>query len=288
MSPPNRPSSAQGLRKSRASARTNTGRSLRSDSASPASFGGGQHSPAVGGTPSPSAGGAYDQKAANESYFASLGQANASRSADLPPSQGGRYQGFGNTPTPPPGAQHPSFALSSANAPSLADLQENPVAALSKGWSLFSAAVVGASRAVSENVIQPGVEKVMDPTFQAGVRGYVSEAGKRAGEVGRSANLWSKTTLGVDVADTVGGVVGTVRDRVGGGPQQRGYGALGMDHEEETSALYHDDDDEFFDFHSGSSSQQAMPAQVAPKPTTTVQQRTPAKKSDDWDDWKDF
>ena len=230
--------------------------------------------------------GSYDQKAANESYFASLGQTNASRSADLPPSQGGRYQGFGNTPTPPPGAQHPSFALSSANAPTLADLQENPGAALSKGWSLLAAAVIGASRAVSENVIQPGMERVMDPTFQAGVRGYVSEAGKRAGEVGRSANVWGRSTFGVDVADTVGGVVGNVRERVGGGPQQRGYGALGMEHEEESSALYHDDDD-FFDFHSGSSQQNA-PAQAAPPTSSTAVHRTPAKKADDWDDWKDF
>ena len=286
MTLPNRPSSAQGLRKSRAS---NTGRSLRSDSASPASFSG-RNSPAIGGSPSPGSGaigGSYDQKAANESYFASLGATNASRPADLPPSQGGRYQGFGSTPTPPPGSQHPSFALSSANAPTLADLQENPVAALGKGWSLLSAAVVGASRAVSENVVRPGMERIADPAFQASMRGYVSEAGKRAGEVGRSANTWGRTAFGVDVADTVGGVVGGARDRFGGGPQQRGYGQLGMDHEEESSALYRDDEDDFFDFHEGSSTQQSALPPTTSQASTTVQ-RAPAKKADDWDDWKDF
>ncbi|EJF62386.1 ArfGap-domain-containing protein [Dichomitus squalens LYAD-421 SS1] len=289
-SPPNRPSSAQGLRKARASARSSTGRSLRSDSASPASF---SNSP----LPSPSPGGAStpgsyaDQKGQNEAFFATLGQANASRPADLPPSQGGRYQGFGNTPTPPPGSSsHPSFALSSANAPSLTDLQENPVAALSKGWSLLSAAVAGASRAVAENVIQPGVEKVLDPTFQATVKGYAAEAGKRAGEVGRTANLWTKTTLGVDVADSVHGVVGTARDRLGGGPQSRGYGALGMDHEEESSALYHDDEDEFFDSFDNTSAQQgpAIPSKSNGAQASTTIHRTAAKKTDDWDDWKDF
>ncbi|KAI0774478.1 hypothetical protein C8Q74DRAFT_1270336 [Fomes fomentarius] len=282
MSPPNRPSSAQGLRKSRASARSSTGRSLRSES--PASFSN-QNSPAP--SPNPSMTSSFDQKAANESFFATLGQANASRPADLPPSQGGRYQGFGSTPTPPPGASHPSFALSSRNAPTLSELQENPTAALSKGWSLLSAAVAGASRAVAENVIQPGLEKVNDPNFQAGVRGYVSEAGKRAGEVGRTANWWGKTTFGVDVAESVGGVVGQVKERVAGGPERRGYGAVGFDHEEESSALYHDDDDDFYgQFNSGSSQQNSAPSSTSQ--TSTVTQRTAAKKEDDWDDWKDF
>ncbi|KAI0677332.1 ArfGap-domain-containing protein [Trametes maxima] len=283
MSPPGRPSSAQGLRKSRASARSNTGRSLRSDSASPAPFSN-TNSPAP--SPNPNLTGPFDQKAANESFFTGLGQANATRPVDLPPSQGGRYQGFGNTPTPPPGSQHPSFALSSAAAPSLSDLQENPVAALSKGWSLLSAAVTGASRVVAENVIQPGMEKVRDPNFQAGVRGYVTEAGKRAGDVGRTANMWGKVTFGVDVAESVGGVVGTVKDRVGGGPERRGYGAVGMGHEEETSALYQDDDDFFNHFNSGSS-QQAGFSSTHTQASTPIQ-RAPAKKDDDWDEWKDF
>ncbi|EEB87536.1 hypothetical protein MPER_15082, partial [Moniliophthora perniciosa FA553] len=113
---PERPSSAQGLRKSRTTAR---GSALRSDSASPSSF---NNSPS--GTPNP------DQKTANENYFASLGSLNASRPDNLPPSQGGKYQGFGNTPSPQPDSDHPSYGLSSRAAPSLTDLQENPMAAL--------------------------------------------------------------------------------------------------------------------------------------------------------------
>ncbi|OBZ76552.1 ADP-ribosylation factor GTPase-activating protein GCS1 [Grifola frondosa] len=284
--PPGRPSSAQGLRKSRASARSNTGRALRSDSSSPASFSN-SNSPAP--TPNSNMTGSFDQKAANESYFAGLGQANASRPADLHPSQGGRYQGFGNTPSPPQGSQHPSFGLSSAAAPSLSELQDNPVAALSKGWSLLSAAVVGATRVVSENVIQPGVEKVLDPTFQAGVKGYVAEAGKRAGEVGRTANMWGKNRFGVDVAQQVGGVVGTVKDRVAGGPTTRGYGVVGMGYEEESSALYHDhDDDDFFGEFNGGSTQHQSLASPSPLIAPTAGKSGPAKKADDWDDWKDF
>jgi ADP-ribosylation factor GTPase-activating protein 1 len=263
-----------GLRKSRASARSNTGSSLRGDSASPASFTKG--SPL--GTPDPGA----DQKSANESFFASLGQANASRSADLPPSQGGRYQGFGSTPAPAPGGQHPSYGLSSAAAPSFSDIQENPVAALSKGWSLFSAAVGGAARVVSENVIQPAAERVRDPTLQASVRGYVNEAGKRAAVVGGAANQWSKNTLGVDVAESVGGVVGGVRDRIGPSPAQNGYGSVGMDHDGESSGLYHDDDEDLFtEYQHG----QHYDQPATSKPAAA----DPAKPKSDWDDeWKDF
>ncbi|KAJ7068584.1 ArfGap-domain-containing protein [Mycena amicta] len=272
--PPALPSTSDsaGLRKSRASARSATGSSLRGDSASPASFGSG--SPQI----------PDDQKTANENYFANLGAANASRSAELPPSQGGRYTGFGSTPSPSP-SQHPSFGLSSAAAPSLSDLQENPVAALSKGWSLFSAAVVGASRVVSENVIQPGMEKIRDPTLQANVLGYVSEAQKRAAAVGGAANQWSKNQFGVDVADSVGGAVGAVRDRIGPTPSQQGYGTVGMDHDGESSSLYHDDEDDMFSEYKGYDQPRSLSGSTAPAAGPAA----PAKKNNDWDDeWKDF
>lgn len=164
------------------------------------------------------------------------------------------------------------------------------MASLSKGWSLFSSAVVGASRAVSENVIQPGVERVTDPTFQATVRGYVGEAGRRAGEVGSSVNQWGKSQLGVDVAGHVGGVVDTVRDRVGGGPGRSGYSSVysGSSREEETSALYRDqeEDDFFGEYHgTGDHRSETTSAPVGGSKAITE----PAKPSGGWDeDWKEF
>ncbi|ESK95165.1 arf gtpase activator [Moniliophthora roreri MCA 2997] len=277
---PERPSSAQGLRKSRTTAR---GSALRSDSASP-SPGSFNNSPS--GTPN------LDQKTANENYFASLGQLNASRPENLPPSQGGRYQGFGSTPSPQPGSDHASYGLSSRAAPSLADFQESPMAALSKGWSLFSTAVAGASKAVNDNVVRPGMERVNDPNFQASVRGYFEEAQKRATEVGSTANQWGKKQFGVDVAGRVGSVM-----QGRGDPRANGYGTVPMEHEE-TSALYKDDDDDFFQdwnekrdelqkaqslstgLGASSSSSSAPATQKAP---------AAAKKPSDWDDeWKDF
>lgn len=135
------------------------------------------------------------------------------------------------------------------------------------------------------------MEKVMDPSFQAGVKGYVSEAGKKAGEVGKSANSWSKQTFGVDVAEQVGGVVGSVKDKIAG-PDRRGYGALSQEYEGETSDLYQDEDD-FFAAHGAESGSQGFGGGLYGSTShgaSTTQQSAPepTKKQDDWDEWKDF
>jgi len=105
---------------------------------------------------------------ANETSFANLGHTNASRSPHLPPSQGGRYQGFGNSParTPSPSLSPPSFTSNTAT------LIEVPLQALSKTWSLRSSAL----SAVSTTIIQPGMEAVMDSALHASVRRYVDGA----------------------------------------------------------------------------------------------------------------
>lgn len=220
--------------------------------------------------------------------FLYFSQTNASRPADLPPSQGGRYSGFGSTPSPTPSSSHPSFGLSSAAAPTLADLQSDPVAALGKGWSLLSSAVAGASRAVNSTVIQPSVERVSDPNFRTGVMQYVTESSK-------SANAWGKSQLGVDVGSLVGGLASGGADAGRGGYTSLGGRSTtqhhGYDDEDGTSALYADGgDDDFFhevNQHQPSSNPGASstkqfigtPAAAAPK-----------KKTDDWDEseWKDF
>ncbi|TRM68224.1 hypothetical protein BD626DRAFT_481125 [Schizophyllum amplum] len=229
------------------------------------------------------------QKSANENYFARLGASNASRPEDLPPSQGGRYTGFGSTPSPSPGAAHPSFGLSSRAAPSLSDLQDDPVGALGKGWSLFTAAVAGAGRVVTENVVQPGLAAVQDPAFQQSVRGYVDNAGK----VASAANDWGRTQLGVDV----GGAVGGVRDRFAGGHPGGGYSSVqgggggygGYGDHEESSALYRDDDDELFtEYKRSQAAANAAPGAGASMSSASAS-RPAAKKNDGWDDdWKDF
>jgi len=90
----------------------------------------------------------------------------------------------------------------------------------------------------------------------------------------------------------VGGVVDTVRDRVGGGPGGSGYSTVysGGSREEETSALYRDqeddDDDLFGEYHgTGNRRSETTSAPVGGSKATTE----PAKPSGGWDeDWKDF
>jgi len=159
------------------------------------------------------------------------------------------------------------------------------VAVLSKGWSLFSAAVAATAATVSDNVVQPGLEKIRDPTFQASVNGYVGGVTNKAGEIGRAANNWSKEAFGVDVAGQMGDVVGGVRGRMGGGPYA-GYTGLSAEHDGESSSLWHDptEDD---DFQSWSGYDQ--PRSEPPSSSTTAPKMGDAKPKDGWDDdWKDF
>jgi ADP-ribosylation factor GTPase-activating protein 1 len=121
-------SSSSSLRKPRASG-------LRS--ASPISPG------TAGGISNP-----YNQsaKTPNENYFASLGSANEGRRADLPPSQGGRYGGFGSEGSSMGGSE----ATSSRALPSFDDLRDDPVSALGRGWGFLGAALGQASRSINE------------------------------------------------------------------------------------------------------------------------------------------
>lgn len=212
-------------------------------------------------------------------------QTNASRPSGLPPSQGGRYEGFGSTPTPETD-QSPPFGLSSANAPSLTDFQNDPMKALGKGWSLFAAVAAGAGRAVNENVIQPGMEAAMDPSLRATAAGYVSSASKKAAEVASGANDWGKNRFGVDV-------IGKAKETLVG-PGSRGeYSSLANSHsgqDWEGAELYHDDDDDDEDFFekqmksqsSASTSSRVETKAVPSKPSTTL------AHDDEDEEWKDF
>lgn len=104
---------------------------------------------------SPSSSSLGSKKAQNEAYFARLGAQNLSRSATLPPSQGGRYTGFGSDTAPQgnDGAGGPSM-------PGINDFQKDPVAALTKGFGWFSSAVGKGAKTVNESIIQPAAQKV--------------------------------------------------------------------------------------------------------------------------------
>lgn len=88
----------------------------------------------------------------DDKYFARLGADNAARPEDLPPSQGGKYAGFGSTPTP---AKNDNQGV-----PNFEELQKDPVAALTKGFGWFTSTVGKTAKTFNSDYIQPTAKQV--------------------------------------------------------------------------------------------------------------------------------
>jgi len=113
-------------------------------------------------------------KERNEAYFSRLGSENANRSADLPPSQGGKYAGFGSTPAP-------DMSANNSSAPGLDEFSRDPVGALTRGFGFFTTQVTKTAQTVNQAVIQPTAQKIAeaDLTKHAAALGQkVTETGK--------------------------------------------------------------------------------------------------------------
>ncbi|KAF9199920.1 Zn finger-containing GTPase- Activating Protein for ARF [Haplosporangium sp. Z 27] len=152
----------------------------------------GYNSPSPGGSLGSSNGMPMTDKARNESYFNRLGNENATRPEGLPPSQGGKYAGFGNSP-----AVQPRNDTLDVN-----DILNDPAAALSKGWSLLSTTLVAGASMINENVIKPTAATVTDPEFQNKVGGYVSSLGQKVQEGGRSLGTMVNSQLNPQAASS--------------------------------------------------------------------------------------
>ncbi|CZT07979.1 related to ADP-ribosylation factor GTPase-activating protein [Rhynchosporium agropyri] len=115
----------------------------------------------------------------DDKYFAKLGAANDSRSADLPPSQGGKYAGFGSAPIERPTQE--------AKLPGLEDLQRDPVAALTKGFGWFTTTVGKTAKTVNEGYIQPTAKNLADSDIAAQARIAAANVAKGAQTGAKSA-----------------------------------------------------------------------------------------------------
>lgn len=191
-----------------------------------------------------------------------MGNANATRPDHLPPSQGGKYSGFGSTLEPDVASSHPSYSLSSHAAPTLDEFQRNPLGALTKGWGLFSSAIVSAGREINNAVVQPGLDRAQ--ALAAGENSeewkrYVNQAsaqakdaggwlGQRAHEGWEGLNDVAKTKGGVDLNESFG-KLGLGKSSI---PGSRGYGQAGaLDRAEDGLLSPHgagnDDEEDFFE-----------------------------------------
>lgn len=90
-----------------------------------------------------------DQKAGNEDYFNRLGTTNAARPDSLPPSQGGKFSGFGSTPIETLGDAHDSPF-------------EDVAATISRRFWGLAATMNRAAKTANEQFIQPTAQKIAE------------------------------------------------------------------------------------------------------------------------------
>ncbi|KAJ2699168.1 Zn finger-containing GTPase- Activating Protein for ARF [Coemansia sp. IMI 209128] len=169
---------------------------VRSNTSSPAPLtGGSQHKGFAGAltsrenTPDPTRGqsgsplASSAQRQRNEDYFARLGSQNNTRREDLPPSQGGKYVGFGSSPNQSTSTTQPAGTFNPQ------DIVNDPAAAISKGWSFLAMGAQSAlstigtvAGSISDNYVRPAAEKIQDPSFRNDMSSYVSTIGLRVEE----------------------------------------------------------------------------------------------------------
>lgn len=123
-----------------------------------------------------------DQRVKNEAYFAELGSKNDSRPDGVPPSQGGKYGGFGNTPAPSNGGGNGSGSFASFT---MDNFQSDPFGTLSKGWGLFSSTVAKSVNEVNESVIKPSLNQIQQSEISGETKRAMAQFGQRMQETGK-------------------------------------------------------------------------------------------------------
>ncbi|GAA5955229.1 hypothetical protein JCM8115_001888 [Rhodotorula mucilaginosa] len=255
------PSSTGSLRKPRTSNLASSGAS--SSSSGPTSRTG---SPAtVGGVPS---------KVQNEDYFARMGAANDSRPDHLPPSQGGKYGGFGSGGPGPAargggGGGGSANPLSSRNLPGIDDLRDDPMGALNKGWGFLGAALGAVGKTVNESVLQPTLERANDPALQSQFSALSSRAretftgaARVGGQVLSTGLEQGSTILRRDLGVNVGDLGASYLDRATGRGAGEGYGRVGEDHAPAAHSALEPGRGDFFDEQMMTKGNTAPPADV--------------------------
>jgi ADP-ribosylation factor GTPase-activating protein 1 len=137
-------------------------RKVTVESVSNTPAGSGRNTPLSGSKPVPQRSSTPSQKSQNEAYFAQKGAENANRADHLPPSQGGKYAGFGSSPMP--------TENSSGSVPSADDFQKDPVAALTKGFGWLSSTLTKQAETITTSYIQPGMKNFQQSDIAAQIR----------------------------------------------------------------------------------------------------------------------
>ncbi|XP_078037303.1 ADP-ribosylation factor GTPase-activating protein 1 [Augochlora pura] len=114
-------------------------------------------------------------KAQTEAFFTKKQSENATRPENVPPSQGGKYGGFGYQMDPPPRSSSQEFF-------------DTAVSSLASGWSIFSSSATKIASMATENAIRIGelaTQKVRDGTLLEDVGAQVNNLATKVGDLGR-------------------------------------------------------------------------------------------------------
>lgn len=139
------------------------------------------------------------QKARNEAYFASKGHENENRPEGIAPSQGGKYAGFGSSPMPT--ANNNAGGVPSAN-----DFQNDPVAALTKGFGWLSSTVTKQAATMNKTYIQPGLSNLAQADLAAQARATAAQLGSSVQQGTRGLNDQFQKFVDPDAAPGGGGI----------------------------------------------------------------------------------
>lgn len=109
------------------------------------------------------------KKEQNEAYFAKLGNDNAGRADNLPPSQGGKFTGFGGgLPAASPSERRSSpfggfggwGGGGGGGGQPFEDLQKDPMGTITKGFGWFTSTVGKSAKQVNDAYLQPTAKQV--------------------------------------------------------------------------------------------------------------------------------
>ncbi|XP_066974930.1 ADP-ribosylation factor GTPase-activating protein 1-like isoform X1 [Macrobrachium rosenbergii] len=126
-------------------------------------------------------------KSQTEAFFSRVQEENAQRPDHLPPSQGGRYSGFGNCPNPPPKSASTEFFDTAVNS-------------LSSGWSLLS---IGATKVAGKAVEYSSIAAEKATEYGHVISDKVRE-GKLLEELGsQAANIGTKSLSSITTTVSV-------------------------------------------------------------------------------------
>ncbi|XP_044258023.1 ADP-ribosylation factor GTPase-activating protein 1 isoform X2 [Tribolium madens] len=136
-----------------------------------------------------------DQK---DAFFAKKQAENANRRGDLPPSQGGKYSGFGYTMEPPPRSQSQEFV-------------DTAMSSLASGWSFLSSSASKLASKATENAVKYGgiaTQKVKEGSLLEDVGTQISSLSNKMGELGRKG--WREVSGSGSAGDYHSGGYGQV------------------------------------------------------------------------------